>query len=86
MNTPQIEQSIRNFIGCNLLYSAEEFSLPADVSLLKEGILDSLGVVDLVEFVQTNFSVKIEQPEVTPANFDSVEKITAFINRKLIPI
>lgn len=86
MNISPIEESIRSFIASNLLYSAEIFSLPADVSLLKEGIIDSLGVVELVEFVQTYFSITIKQSEVIPANFDSVANLTAFINRKLTTI
>ena len=83
MNTQQIEQSIRNFIAGNLLYSSEEFTLSSDASLLKEGIIDSLGVVELVEFVQNRFSIKVAQKEVTPDHFDSVGKLTAFVSLKL---
>jgi acyl carrier protein len=53
--------------------------------LLREGIIDSLGVVELVEFVQTTFGIKVEQQEVRPDNFDSVEKLAAFVRRKQKP-
>jgi len=39
-------------------------------------------VVELVEFVQKNFKVKVSQHEVTPDNFDSVAKLAAFVRRK----
>ena len=77
-----IEQPIREFIATNLLYSPEGFNHTDDASLLQEGIIDSLGVVELVEFVQKRFGVKVDQQEVTPDNFDSVSKLAAFVRRK----
>jgi acyl carrier protein len=79
----QVEQPIREFIANNLLYSTEGFTHADDVSFLQEGIIDSLGVVELVAFVQTHFGVKVDQQEVTPDNFDSIAKLAAFVRRKL---
>jgi len=78
----EIEAPIRNFIATNLLYSKEGLTHPDDASLLHEGIIDSLGVVELVEFLQSKFNVKVEQNEVRPDNFDSVAKMAAFVRRK----
>ena len=77
-----IEQPIRDFIATRLLYSNEGFTHADDASLLKEGIIDSLGVVELVEFLQAHFQVKVEQQDVRPDNFDSVAKMAAFVRRK----
>jgi acyl carrier protein len=79
----QVEQPIREFIANNLLYSTEGFTHADDVSFLQEGIIDSLGVVELVAFVQTHFGVSVDQQEVTPDNFDSIAKLSAFVRRKL---
>ena len=81
----QIEPPIREFIATNLLYSKEGFPHADDTSLLREGIIDSLGVVELVSFLQTRFGVKVEQQEVRPENFDSVAKLAAFVRRKQAP-
>ncbi len=78
----EIEAPIRTFIASNLLYSKDGFPHPDDASLLREGIIDSLGVVELVEFLQTRFGVKVEQQDVRPDNFDSVAKMAAFVRRK----
>jgi acyl carrier protein len=78
-----VEPQIRDFIAKNLLYSTEGFTYTDDASLIQEGIIDSLGVVELVEFVQSQFGVKVDQQEVVPANFDSVVKLAAFIRGKL---
>ena len=82
MQMQNTEQPIRDFIATNLLYSKDGFTYADDASLLREGIIDSLGVVEFVEFVQKNFGVKTEQNEVTPDNFDSVAKLAAFVRRK----
>jgi acyl carrier protein len=79
-----VEQPIREFIANNLLYSTEGFTHTDDVSFLQEGIIDSLGVVELVAFVQTHFGVTVDQQEVTPDNFDSITKLSAFVRRKLV--
>ncbi len=63
-------------------YSKEGFTYADDASLLREGIIDSLGVVELVTFLQSRFGLKIEQSEVRPENFDSVAKLAAFVRRK----
>jgi acyl carrier protein len=82
INDQQIEPAIRDFIATRLLYSKEGFTYPDDAPLLREGIIDSLGVVELVEFVQAHFRVKVEQKDVRPDNFDSVAKLAAFVRRK----
>jgi acyl carrier protein len=80
-----IEPAIREFIATRLLYCSDGFKYPDNAPLLREGIIDSLGVVELVEFVQESFGIKVEQQEVRPDNFDSVEKLAAFVRRKQKP-
>ena len=77
-----IEEAIRGFIATNLLYSEEGFTFPDDVSLLRERIIDSLGVVELATFLSQRFGVRVEQSEVRPENFDSVVRLSAFVRRK----
>jgi len=78
----QIELSIRRFIAKNLLSSNDELTCPDDASLLDEGIIDSLGVVELIEFLENQFAIKVKQQEVRPENFDSVARLAAFVRRK----
>ena len=81
-NNVQVEPPIREFIAKNLLYSEEGFNYADDASLLREGIIDSLGVVELVTFLQTHFGLKVDQNEVRPENFDSVARLAAYVRRK----
>jgi acyl carrier protein len=77
-----IESRIKDFIAANLLFSPDGFSYSDDASFLREGIIDSLGVMELVEFVQKSFGVIVAQNEVTPEHFDSITMLASFIRHK----
>jgi acyl carrier protein len=53
-----------------------------DTSFLDEGIIDSTGVMELVAFLEANFNVKVEDEEIIPDNFDSINKLTNFVKQK----
>lgn len=78
----QIEDQIRDFVARSLLYSDTGFTYTDDTSFLQEGIIDSLGVTELVEFVKKTFGLTVDQQEVTTAHFDSVAKLAAFVRQK----
>ena len=77
-----VEDAIRGFIASNLLYSEDGFAYSDDASLLRERIIDSLGVVELAAFLGRRFGVQVEQTEVRPENFDSVTRLADFVRRK----
>lgn len=51
-----------------------------DMSFLTGGILDSLGFVQLVLFLENTFKLKINRKELTPKNFDSLNKIITYVS------
>jgi acyl carrier protein len=77
-----IEDKIREFIVKNLYYT-ESASLNDDASFLAEGVIDSMGSMELVAFVESEFKIKVEMSEVVVKNFDSVSKLANFVRRKL---
>lgn len=81
-NTMQIEKQIRQFILQNL-YFVEDNSFSDDASFLETGVVDSMGVMELVAFIQSEFGVTTENHEVVVENFDSVGKLANFVRRKL---
>ncbi len=50
--------------------------------LLESGILDSLGILDVVGFVEQQFAISISDEELVPENFHTVESLVAFVQRK----
>jgi acyl carrier protein len=77
-----IEDKIREFIVKNLYY-AEGAALSDDASFLAEGVIDSMGAMELVAFVESEYKIKVEMSEVVVNNFDSIRKMANFIRRKL---
>lgn len=74
---------IRDFVARNLLFSESGFSYDDDASFLDEGIIDSLGVIELVTFVEKRYGVSVLDHELVPNNFDSVNKLSTYIAQKL---
>ena len=50
-------------------------------NLLEGGIIDSLGVLELVTFMQQEFSVTVEDEDLTPENFQNIECMARFVER-----
>jgi acyl carrier protein len=54
-----------------------------DDSLLDNGIIDSTGVLEIVTFLEENYSIQVEDEEIIPDNFDSINNINKYIIEKL---
>jgi acyl carrier protein len=78
----EIKAALRNFITESFLPSAGLESFVDDDSFMETGIIDSTGVLELLEFIEETFTIKIEDEEVVPANLDSLNYLSAFIQRK----
>lgn len=55
-----------------------------DTLLLENGILDSTGVIELVTFIEATFGVIVEDEEIIPENLNSCNRITEFIQTKIL--
>ena len=53
-----------------------------DDSLLENGIIDSTGVLEIVTFLEENFNFQVEDEEIVPDNFDSINNINNYIINK----
>jgi len=77
-----ITRIIKNFILENFLFGADEDALGHDDSFLEKGIIDSTGVLELVSFIEEEFSISVGDEELIPENLDSVNILARFIKRK----
>jgi acyl carrier protein len=78
----EAREKIRAFILRNFLEGEAEDVLQDDVSLERSHIVDSAGVLDLILFIEETFDVVVENEEATPENFDTVDAVVAFVQRK----
>jgi acyl carrier protein len=54
-----------------------------DDAFLRAGIIDSMGMLQLVTFLQDEFGIELAEEELVPENLDSVARAAAFVERKL---
>ena len=77
-----VKNIIKNFIIENYLFGDDD-GLENSTSFLDEGIVDSTGILELITFISEEFSIIVEDEELVPENFDSIDNVTAFIGRKV---
>ena len=79
-----VRTAIAGYIRENFLYARPDYVLRDDVRLLDEGIVDSMGAVELVAFLEDQFGVSIPDDEITEDNFGTIASIAGFVSRKLL--
>jgi acyl carrier protein len=78
----EIAQKISTFITSSLLLDSN-VDVAGTASFLEAGIIDSTGVLELVQFLEETWEISVKDEEMVPANLDSLAKLEAFVKRKL---
>lgn len=79
MNEDDVLPRVRAFVVETYLYMRPGTTLSDDDALLGKGIIDSLGVMELVGFVEATFGVRVDPAEITEINFGSVRGVARFV-------
>ena len=77
-----IGQRVRQFIGENF-YLSDASAITDDASLITSGIVDSTGMLEVIAFLESEYGIAIADTEMTPANLETIERIAAFVSKKL---
>ena len=77
----EIERDVRVFISENFILDGEE--LEGDASLTGEGVLDSMGVLELIMFVEERYGFKVPDEDTLPENFDSIDRIVRYLGDRV---
>ena len=78
-----IKNIVKQFIKKNFLFSDKKDNIDENMSLYENRIVDSTGVLEVVDFLEETFGIKIEDDELVPDNLDSIKKISKFIHKKI---
>ncbi|MCP9455352.1 MAG: acyl carrier protein [Nitrospira sp.] len=76
-----IEAQVRQYVTDRLLFGRSDV-VDGDTSFLESGLIDSTGVLELVTFLEETFKIKVEDEDLIPANLDSINALTRFIQTK----
>ena len=75
------EDRIRDFVVKQFPLARKNGVKPSD-KWLETGLLDSLGILDLVHFLEQEFGVLVSDEELMPENFQSLNAVAAFVRSK----
>jgi acyl carrier protein len=77
-----LEKQIRTYIAQNILFTGNEYPYTDDISFLDQGVVDSMNVLELVNFVEERYGLRVEDRDIVPDNFDSVARLAAYVRNK----
>lgn len=80
-NLIQIQEKIKKFIT-ETSYTSQD-QLENNTLIFEQGIMDSMGFISIIEFIEDNFSVTTADNELIESNFESIQAISDFVSRKL---
>jgi acyl carrier protein len=78
-----IEGIVSNYVTHELTLSGPADLRPGD-SLISSGVLDSIGLLRLVLFLEERFGVKVGDGDLVPENFETIERIVEFVGSRAI--
>jgi acyl carrier protein len=79
----QVEADLTEFIVSNYLFGDATRAPRNDDALVEEGIIDSTGILELIEFLEDRFGIAVSESETVPQNLGSISNLTAFVVGKL---
>ncbi len=78
----ETKEKIREFILETFLFGSDE-GLTDETSFLDEGVIDSTGILELVNFLEEEFGIEVDDEELVPENLDSIKNVSEYLGRKI---
>ena len=77
----EIQDNLLNFIAETFFVEKDEIDL--EESLVAEGIIDSMGLIEIAAYIEKEFFIAVQEDQMTRENFGSVVKIVNFIKKEI---
>lgn len=78
-----IEEGLRQFILSEMPWDGSREELTYDAPLLTSGVVDSIGLFNIVSFIENEFSLEILDDELIPENFGTIRDIAHLVRSKV---
>lgn len=76
-----LENALKGFIEDNLIRDKSSGAVALNESLMERGVLDSLGLMNLIAFIEENTGIRIPDAEVMLENFETINAIVTTVDR-----
>lgn len=78
-----IFENLEKVLLTEIAVGLDRKSLDPDEDLLEQGIIDSLGLMKLIAFMEDTFRIKIFDEEIIPENFQSLNSMVSLVELRL---
>jgi acyl carrier protein len=82
MTMTTVEQEVRTFLAENFSLGRDLNNLSGSQSLTERGFIDSVGIVEVLTFLETRYDIQITDDETVPENIDTIDNIVRFVGTK----
>lgn len=79
----EIKSTLKNYIVTEIMHERDLSILADDAPLIEGGIIDSMGLIELVLFIEKKFGVEVAEEEMDIDNFRTLNSLTAYIQSKI---
>lgn len=83
MTEEAVREKVWAFLAESFLYMRPDFRVDPDESLLRAGVIDSLGVMEVIAFVEQFAGIQVADDEITEVNFGTLNAIAGYILSKM---
>lgn len=81
-NADSLRLTVRKYILANHLFTDDPSALNDDESFQESRIVDSMGMIQIIQFLESSYDIKIHDEEMVPEELDSVNRIVRLVARK----
>jgi acyl carrier protein len=81
MKTRTSRDIVRNFVVSSLVKKREHLGISDHDNIIINGLLDSLGIIKTISFLEEKYNFVIKDEDILPENFESIEAISSFVDR-----
>jgi acyl carrier protein len=78
----EIQKQVSEYLAENFLFGEEGAVIGGDDSFLEIGLIDSTGILELIQFLEESFGIEIDDEEIIPENLDSIKRVTRYVGSK----
>lgn len=78
-----IEAKILHYLEERYAFSRKGILLNSHTQMLEQKIIDSLGMLELIAFVEENFCIEVPDEDIAPANFGTVQKLAGYLESRI---
>lgn len=78
----RIRADLTEFVVANYLFGDVTRAPRDDTPLVEDGIIDSTGILELIEFLESHFDIEVSEAETVPENLGSISSLASFVMSK----